>query len=173
MRRIFTAFGLTAAMLLPLTTASAAKAAPARLDPDAAFLRTAHQGDLAQIAIGRLAVQRSANPVIRHLGTRFAADSTRLDTAVRATAQRLHVRLDAAPNATVQQSLAAFETAQGPAFDRLFLTGQTGLHAQAAHLIRAELTDGDEPAVQQIARRALPLIKRHRLALKNLGNKIR
>src|SRR4051812_7405599 len=106
--------GVVAAVAAPATVATAPARPPQfeqtapsgrRLDPDAAFLRTTHQGNLAQIALGRIAARKASTPEIRRLGARFAADSIRLDTAVRDAAKFLRVRLDPAVNSTVQQSI--------------------------------------------------------------------
>ncbi|GAA4596739.1 putative membrane protein [Actinoplanes octamycinicus] len=166
LQRLATVVGLIAALIAPATAASAMAPPARRLDPDAAFLRTAHQGNLAQIALGRIAARKAADPRIRRLGARFAADSEHLDAAVRQVAASLHVELDTAPNSTVQQGVALYRSTARPGFDRLFLTTQASLHAQAARVIRAELTDGDEAEVRQIARGALPIVKRHRAALR-------
>ncbi|BCJ44077.1 hypothetical protein GCM10010168_08900 [Actinoplanes ianthinogenes] len=167
--RLVAVLGLAAAMIAPATAASAMAPPARRLDPDAAFLRTAHQGNLAQIRLGRIAAHKAADPRIRELGARFAADSVHLDAAVRDVAAALHVELDTAPNSTVQQGIALYQATSRTDFDEVFLTSQATLHAQAARLIRTELADGDEAEVQQIARGALPIIKRHRAALRRAG----
>lgn len=157
--------GVTVALLAPATAAQAVH----RLDPDAAFLRTAHQGNLAQIALGRIAARKAATPELRRLGARFAADSARLDQAVQNAAQDLDVELDPQPNTTVQQSVAVYRAAPHADFDSLFVSSQSMLHDQAARVVRAELADGDETAVRQLAQHALSVIRRHRAALGHLG----
>src|SRR5690349_8479555 len=121
LRRLATVLGVVAALAAPAAVAPAAgrTAPPARrLDPDAAFLRTAHQGNLAQIALGRITARKATSPAIRRLGARFAADSARLDVAVRNTAQALDIRLDPKPNSTVQQSVMLYRSAPQSDFDQ-------------------------------------------------------
>jgi putative membrane protein len=175
-RHLAVLLGVVAAVAAPATVATAAAqpsqieqmAPPARrLDPDAAFLRTAHQGNLAQITLGRIAARKASSPEIRRLGARFAADSLRLDAAIRDTAKTLRIRLDPVANSTVRQSFALYRTTSAADFDELFLTSQAAMHDQAARLIRSELADGDQPEVTQVARGAMPLIRRHRAALKS------
>ncbi|WP_203827236.1 DUF4142 domain-containing protein [Actinoplanes palleronii] len=164
------AFGVVAALAAPATGAAAddRMAPPARrLDPDAAFLRTAHQGNLAQIALGRIAARKATSPMIRRLGARFAADSARLDAAVRDTAASLRVKLDPEANSTVQQGIALYRTTGQNDFDQVFLSSQATMHDRAVRLIRSELADGDEAAARQVATGALPVVRRHRAALKN------
>ncbi|MFC3993121.1 DUF4142 domain-containing protein [Actinoplanes siamensis] len=168
MRRLVTVLGVVAALVAPASVAQATDPttpAARRLDPDAAFLRTVHQGNLAQIALGRIAARKGGTPEIRRLGARFAADSARLDAAVRNAAGSMRVTLATEPNTTVQQSVRTYRAAGQADFDQLFLSSQATLHAKAVRLIRAELADGDEPTVRRIAQGALPMVKRHRAAL--------
>ncbi|WP_285557055.1 DUF4142 domain-containing protein [Actinoplanes regularis] len=132
-----------------------------RLDPDVSFLVTAHQANLAQIALGQIAAKRGTSPTVRSLGARFAADSTKHDIGVQSVAKALRVPLESTPNATVRQSILAYQSASTAAFDTLFLTSQTALHAQADRLVRTELADGDEALVRKIAASSLPVIKQH------------
>ncbi len=62
-----------------------------------------------------------------------------------------------------------YRSAPDADFDQLFVSSQAMLHDQAAWVVRSELTDGDEVAVRQIARRALAVIRRHRAALGHFG----
>ncbi|MFI1995956.1 DUF4142 domain-containing protein [Actinoplanes sp. NPDC020271] len=165
LRRLATVLTVVAALVAPATAATAVR----RLDPDAAFLRTAHQGNLAQIALGRITARKATSPALRRLGARFAADSARLDQAVRATAQRLDVPLDPEPNSTVAQSVMVYRSTPDAEFDQLFVSSQTMLHERAARVVRAELTDGDEAAVRQLARRALAVVRGHRASLGHFG----
>jgi putative membrane protein len=152
-----------------MAPAAEAMAPPARrLDPDAAFLRTAHQGNLAQIALGRIAARKAVSPRVRGLGAQFAADSVRLDAAVRDTAKALDVALDPEPNSTVRQSVLLYRSTSAEDFDTLFLTSQAALHKRAVRLVRIELADGDQAEVRRIAEGALPIIQRHRAALRRL-----
>jgi putative membrane protein len=163
-------FAIVLSVVAALTApAAAAPAAARRLDPDAAFLRTAHQGNLAQMALGRITVGKATSPAIRRLGARFAADSARLDRAVRAAAYSLDIELDEEPNATVQQSIAVYRSAPDADFDQFFVSSQAMLHDKAARLVRAELNDGDEVPARRIAQRTLVVIRKHRAVLGHFG----
>jgi putative membrane protein len=167
-RKLAVIIGAVASVTL-MAPAAEAMAPPARrLDPDAAFLRTAHQGNLAQITLGRIAAHKAVSPRIRGLGAQFAADSVRLDAAVQDAAKALDIALDATPNSTVGQGVLLYRTTSGDDFDRLFLTSQATLHKRAVRVVRAELADGDQAEVRRIAEGALPIIQRHRTALKRL-----
>ncbi len=150
---------LTLGALTLVLPASAAVAAPS--EPDAAYLRAAHQTNLAEIDGGRIAEQKGATPAVRELGARLIADHTRMDTAVRGAATALDVALPGSPTPE-QQALAARYRAASPAeFDRLFLTTQLDGHAKSLARTQAEIASGTDPRARQVARDAAPVIAAH------------
>src|SRR4051794_10809091 len=161
-------------MLVPVVTAALlalpAPAAAAPSDQDAAYLRAAHQGNLAEIAGGRLAEQKAHGPAVRRLGARFVADHTRMDAAVRDAAAALGVDLPAVPN-PVQQALAEqYRAASPPEFDALFISTQLTAHTEALQMAQAELTAGADPRATQVAKDAAPIITAHHELLAAAGN---
>nr|WP_305786960.1 DUF4142 domain-containing protein [Actinoplanes lichenis] len=88
LRRIALALGCAGLLLVPAT---AAQAAPS--DQDAAYLRAAHQSNLAEIAGGKVAQQKGQSQDVKDLGARFVTDHTKLDAALRQTADQLGVDL--------------------------------------------------------------------------------
>ncbi|MEU4221117.1 DUF4142 domain-containing protein [Actinoplanes sp. NPDC026623] len=158
-----TAFTLGAAILLMLPTPAALAAAS---DHDAAFLRAAHQGNLAEIAGGRIAQQKAVSSLVKGLAARFVADHTQMDAGLRDTAARLGVDLPAAP-APEQQALAdRYQAASAAEFDALYVATQLDAHAQAMRLGQTELANGSDPRAEQVAEQAAPIIASHHEALR-------
>ncbi|MBL7261169.1 DUF4142 domain-containing protein [Paractinoplanes lichenicola] len=100
LRRMAVLIAATGLLALPGTTALAAPS-----DQDASYLKAAHQSNLAEIAGGKIAQQKGTSEQVKNLGARFIADHTKLDTALRQTAEGLGVELPSAPNSE-QQALA-------------------------------------------------------------------
>lgn len=144
----------------PFTSAAAAPSAQ-----DVAYLRAAHQTNLAEITTGRLATQKGVTAKVRALGARFVTDHTRLDAAVTATAAALGVSLPDAPTPE-QQALAARYTAAPPAeFDQLYLTTQLEAHAKSLAATNTEITAGSDPRAKATAASAAPVIAAHHHAI--------
>ncbi|WP_433828208.1 DUF4142 domain-containing protein [Actinoplanes sp. CA-015351] len=161
---------LSAAALLVLGTASAAQARP--LGPDADFLIAAHQGNLAQITLGKVAKRKATTEPIRELGGELAAYHRKLDTAVRKTAARLDVELPAEPNSEQQTLIQQHESTSGAAFDTLFLGSQLIAHERAIKLAMVVIDTGAEPKVTKLAAKALPIVQSHQQALATAQQKL-
>jgi putative membrane protein len=149
MRRLAALAAVTGLLLIPGT---AAQAAPS--DQDAAYLKAAHQSNLAEIAGGKIAQQKG-------------------DSAVRQTASNLGVDLPSAPNAEQQALAARYQAASGDDFDALFVSTQMDAHMKAMALGRTEIADGSDAAAKKVAQNAAPVIMSHHEALdsaaKDLG----
>jgi putative membrane protein len=149
-----------AAVLIGGTPAQAAAS-----QQDTTFLRAAHQTNLAEIAVGKLAQDKSTNPTVRDLGARFVTDHTRLDQALQQTASALGVGLPDAPNADQQALAARLQAANGNAFDQLFVSTQLAGHHAAMQLGETELSGGSDPQAKKVASDSAPVVKSHADAL--------
>lgn len=172
--KIFT-FGVVALMGL---SASPAAAAPARAEagrhpaatgrpvsPEAEFLIAAHQGNLAQIAAGKLAVRKSENPAVRKLGKRFASYHKKLDAQVKQAAEALDVRLPKEPNSEQLGLAEQYRSAAAADFDKLFIDTQLTAYEHAAKLARIVLAVSSDPSITDIVTAAGPVIEKNRVAL--------
>jgi putative membrane protein len=155
-RRVALTVALVGVLLAPGAAASGAQS-----DQDTAFLRAAHQSNLAEIAGGRIAQRQGNSQQVKDLGARFVADHTRLDAALRATAADLDVSLPSAPNAQQRALAQRYEATSGEDFDALFIATQMDSHMKAMALGRTELAEGDNEQAKTIARNAAPVIESH------------
>jgi putative membrane protein len=150
------AAGTMAAVLIGVAPAQAAPSAQ-----DTAFLRAAHQTNLAEIAVGKLAQDKTTSPTVRELGARFVVDHTRLDQSLQQTAAAVGVTLPDAPNADQQAVAGRLQAASGSGFDQLFVSTQLAGHHAAMRLGEAELSGGSDPQVKKVASDSAPVVRSH------------
>jgi putative membrane protein len=128
---------------------------------DRMFLRKAHQGNLAEIKAGWLALRKGRCEAVRHLAHVLIKDHSRMDTDIRALAARFNVRLPKAPSAAQQRQLAKVAALTGREFDGAWLRLQAAWHRETIELIRQQLSHGRSPEVKALAKKAAPVIKHH------------
>ncbi|MEU4621837.1 DUF4142 domain-containing protein [Actinoplanes sp. NPDC023801] len=172
--KIFT-LSVAALTLLPAGAATAAPALPAGThhavvaarpaSPEAAFLIAAHQGNLAQIAAGRLAAGKSPDRTVRKLGKRFASYHKKLDAQVKQAAGMLSVRLPQEPNSEQSALLARYRSATAAEFDALYVETQLAAYEHAAKLARLILKVSTDPVIVKLVGTARPVIEKNRAAL--------
>ncbi|MFC7535506.1 DUF4142 domain-containing protein [Actinoplanes sp. GCM10030250] len=171
-RNVITTLGVLAAIAAPATVAHAhpettrlAPAAVRPVGPDADFLIAAHQANLAQMKLGKLALRKGGSATIRDLGRQFAAYHRKLDAGVTKAATTLDVNLPKAPNSEQKMLLKQYRAADGAEFDTLFVGSQLIAHEHAIKLAKIVLATGTEPAVRHIVAAATPVIQKHHDAL--------
>jgi putative membrane protein len=128
---------------------------------DRAFLRAAHQANLAEISTGRLAENKGRSAQVRDLGRMFVTDHTRLDSDLKQVARRLNVSLPNQPNATQRALAARLKKLSGTAFDKAFLDGQLNGHVMARSAGRTELAKGSNADAKTVARTSAPVVQHH------------
>jgi putative membrane protein len=151
-----------AGALLALVAAGGPVGAQPQLsDQDRQYLVQAHQGNLAEIAAGRLAQTKGASQQVKDIGALLVTDHTRLDTAVQQVSSAAGVQLPATPNAEQQAMQAKLENASPGEFDATFITGQLQAHAKTMRLGQTELDAGSSAEVKKAAADAAPVIQAH------------
>ncbi|MEV6302372.1 DUF4142 domain-containing protein [Actinoplanes sp. NPDC051861] len=156
-RRFLTTLGVSGLMLVPATAARAAEE-PAL---DAEFLKAAHQINLAEIAAGRIAFQKSTDTTVKNVAATFMRDHIRLDANLYLTARDLGVQLPAAP--TEEQTAVAerYRAAGADTFDEYYIQTQLSGHREAVKLTETQIAEGSNAAVRKLAESAAPIIATH------------
>lgn len=148
---------------------SAPQNAPTQISgQDQAWAKAAHQGDLAEIAAGKMAQHKGTTPQIKDVGKMLVTDHTRLDHALMkslgATTQAMPTQPSAAQQATAKELAAK----HGAAFDGSFVTSQIAAHKKTIAATKKEAADGRSPKVRAAAHAALPVLTKHLSRLQKL-----
>jgi putative membrane protein len=154
-----------AVLLLDRGTATAAPS-----DQDQAFLRAAHEMNVAEISAGELAVRRSATDEIRRHARLFVADHKRLDAELRTLAARLSVSLPSGPSRAHQAQAKQLSGRSDDSFDTAWLAQQITMHRQSLQAGRQQIANGSDPQVTALARRAAPVVAAHLAILEETAN---
>ena len=158
------------AMVVPLGAATLALVGPAAAaqastsgvtSQDAAFLRAAHQSNLAEITTGKQAQQKSPNAQVRALGREWVMMHTQLDAGLKKVARKHGVSLPAQPNAMQRAQAAKDAKAAGAAYDRTWLNGELAGHVMTRTGGRTELAKGSNADVLKLDRTAAPVVQHH------------
>jgi putative membrane protein len=170
--------GVVAATLaLTLAPAAAAHAEGAQpsatpSQQDSQFLQQFHQFNLAVIAVGNAAQQRSSNQQVKDVAARFVTDQTQLDQAVQQTASTLGVSLPGTPTADQQATADRLQTLNGQDFDTLFVTSLLNWHTQAIQVCQTEVSQGSNAQAKKVAQDALAVLQAHHDALVALAQSL-
>ncbi|THA44807.1 DUF4142 domain-containing protein [Streptomyces sp. A1136] len=129
---------------------------------DTAFVRSAHQSNLAEIAAGQDAQKHATTSCVKQVGAKLVADHQKLDTDLKTLAAQSKVPLPTMPTAEQQQKLKAVQEKAGTAgYDAAWLSDQEAGHTKTLALIDTQIKTGTDTAVTNAAKKARPVVVMH------------
>lgn len=128
---------------------------------DTTFIKGNQQTNLAEIALGKLALSHSSSAAVKQLATTTMSDHQSAKAKLSTVAAELKVALPAAPNPTQQAQAAQLKKLSGTSFDQLYLRDQIAGHHLSITGTQTEITTGSSPAVLTYAKGYLPVAQMH------------
>lgn len=141
-------------------------------NPDEFFLVRAAQLNAAEIAAGRIAVERASNPEVRQYGQQMIEDHTRANQELMRLAERKGVSLPTQPDEMHRTVANHLEQLDGDQFDREYISAMVADHAMALSMMqdRARLTQ--DPEIRDFADRQVPIFHEHLQMAQDLNRSI-
>ena len=158
MRHVSAMASLGLAVVLVL---GAAGAHAQSLEADAtskAFIKTAIQGNNAEIELGTLALRKGQSSAIKQFGQTLVADHQKANEEAKIAANAVGVKPPDARLVTLG-TLVKLEAQSGSAFDRSFIDAMISDHRKDITTYHEQ--SGKNNAVGQYAKRALPTLQKH------------
>jgi putative membrane protein len=152
-----------AALVVAVSAISAAPSVAATVsDQDAMFVKSAHQGNLAEIAAGQDAQKHATTKCVKTVGAVLVRDHGKLDADLKMLADKLNVMLPASPTEEQKRELAAVQAKAGTSeYDAAWLKTQDAAHTKTLSMIDHELKAGKNAEVMAAARAARPVVAMH------------
>lgn len=128
---------------------------------DRNLLAKSMQGNLAEIALGRMAVTHSSNPVIQGLGTRIAQDGSKGVANLQAVAGMLHVMLPSKPSAAQEKQISALSKLHGNEFDARFQKIALTDERNFLGAFQSGVSEARNAAVKATVKNMIPVVEEH------------
>jgi putative membrane protein len=128
---------------------------------DRTFIMEATAGGLAEVQLGRLALQKASRSEVKEFGQMMVADHTKANDQLLNIAQG---KGPAAPHSLEPEHKAAqdhLSKLSGEAFDRAYMQHMVKDHQKDVALYRKQATGASDPDVKQFASATLPTLQKH------------
>jgi putative membrane protein len=141
--------------------------APARYAPaadagkDRAFMEEAAAAGMAEVELGKLAVQKATSPDVKSFAQMMVDDHTKANEELKALAARQNVTLPPKPTAEHTAARERLSQLSGAAFDAAYMEAMVTDHNKAVALFSQESKDGVDPDAKTWAIKTLPTLQRH------------
>ena len=138
------------------------KSSAATTMTDTMFMKKAARANLAEVELGRLAVQKATNADVKKFGQRMIDDHTKADDQLKKVAADEHVTLPQTMSATDKTTKESLEKLSGEQFDHAYMSDMVKDHKKkdVAEFDRESKSARDE-AVKNFAAQTLPTLEDH------------
>lgn len=136
-------------------------AAAKKADPDKMFVAKAAQGGLAEVEMGKLAVEKASHPDVKQFGQRMVDDHSKANDQLKSVASQQNYQVPAEPNAQQKATMARLSKLSGEAFDKAYMKNMVMDHKKDVAEFQKESTAGKNDAVKNFAGQTLPTLQDH------------
>jgi putative membrane protein len=161
----FVVLGLAAAPALagqqPTTAQKADRTMAYGKSSDESFVMKAANGGMAEVELGKLAVEKAGSEEVKKFGQRMVDDHSKAGEELKTLAQNKHLTLPSASDPQANAAYARLSKLSGASFDRAYMQLMVVGHRQALNDFRMETKMGQDADVKGWAAKTLPTIEEH------------
>ncbi|MGA2353710.1 MAG: DUF4142 domain-containing protein [Terriglobales bacterium] len=153
---------LSFAAAQPNQGSGSAMGTSSRLSPsDQKFIKEAAEGGMAEVQLGKLAVQKASSDDVKRFGQRMVDDHTKANNKLKDVAGSLGVTLPQHLNAQDEATKERLSQLSGDQFDKAYMRDMVKDHKADVAAFRTESNNGRDASIKSFAAQALPTLRDH------------
>jgi putative membrane protein len=154
------------------TSRAGGTATTAVASADRRFMTEAAEAGLAEVTLGRLALERAANPDVKQFAQRMVDDHTAANNELMQLAQTKGVTLPTQPAAKHRAMMTKMGKLTGEAFDREYMRAQLKDHDKVSKMFERQSQRGTDADTKAFAAKQLPVLHEHHQLAETTGAKV-
>jgi putative membrane protein len=139
---------------------------------DRGFMLEAASGGVAEVELGRLAVQRAASDVVRQFGQRMMTDHGAANQELMQLAQQKGVMLPQQPDAKHRAAIDRLAALTGAQFDQAYMAEMMRDHQADAVVFEREVREGQDADLRAWASKVLGTVREHQRVAGDIHSRI-
>lgn len=143
------------------TTNVAATGGIAVSSDDAKFATTAASGGMAEVALGKLALQKTTNAQIKDFANMMVTDHSKANDELMAIAKNKNITLPATVDADHQKKMDDLSKLTGKDFDKAYVDAMIDGHKSTLTLMQDEAKNGKDADLKDFAAKTAPTVQMH------------
>jgi putative membrane protein len=128
---------------------------------DETFAKVAARGGLAEIKLGKLAMDQGSNEEVKAFGTRMAAEHTKAGDKLKEAAKDEQIGLPTDISARDQAAYDRLSRLSGADFDQAYAQDMVKDHQQDLRDFQREANHGNDDVIRGFAAETVPMIQQH------------
>jgi putative membrane protein len=140
---------------------------------DREFMMKAAVGGMAEVELGRMAVQKGANSDVKTFGKRMVDDHSRANEELKQLASQKGVTLPADLDAKNKETMDRLSKLSGAAFDSAYVSEMVKDHIEDIAEFEKETNEGQNSDVKAWAAKTLPMLREHLQMIRDIEARMR
>jgi putative membrane protein len=156
-----TLFMLAAAALALVGSGVAQAQSDTISDQDKTFLKGQQETNIAEVQLGKVAIERATTETVRELAQKLMADHQKVMELNRALSTKLGLPVPEQPSAEQQATGEKIKAQTGAAFDAAYVAAQVEGHTKSISKAQQEISSGSHPEIKAFATDYAPKAQMH------------
>ena len=153
---------MLAAVAVAMATGNAARAQTDTIsDQDKTFLKGQQETNIAEVALGKVAMERATSEKVRSLASTLVTEHQQVMELNRALSTKLGLPVPEQPSAELLATAEKVKAQTGAAFDAAYVAAQVEGHTKSVSKAQEEIASGSHPEVKAFATDYLPKAQMH------------
>lgn len=143
------------------TTNAAATGGIAVEEADAKFTTEAAVGGMAEVELGKMALEKSSNPQVKKFATMMVKDHGMANTELMAIAKQKNITLPSTVDDEHKKKMEDLSKKTGTDFDKAYVSAMVDGHKSTLKLMEDESKDGKDADLKAFATKTAPIVQSH------------
>lgn len=130
-------------------------------EADAKFTTQAAVGGMAEVELGKMALEKSSNPQVKEFATMMVKDHGMANTELTAIAKQKNITLPSTVDDEHKKKMDDLSKKTGADFDKAYVNAMVDGHKSTLKLMEDESRDGKDADLKSFATKTAPIVQSH------------
>lgn len=155
------------------TTNTTATGGIAVEEADAKFTTQAAIGGMAEVELGKMALEKSSNPQVKEFATMMVKDHGMANTELMAIAKQKNITLPSTVDDEHKKKMEDLSKKTGADFDKAYVSAMVDGHKSTLKLMEDESKDGKDADLKSFATKTAPIVQSHLVMINKINDSMK
>lgn len=142
-------------------------------EADAKFTTQAAVGGMAEVELGKLALEKSSNPQVKEFATMMVKDHGMANTELMAIAKQKNITLPSTVDEEHKKKMDDLSKKTGAAFDKAYVDAMVSGHKSTLKLMEDESRDAKDADLKAFATKTAPIVQSHLVMINKINDSMK
>lgn len=142
-------------------------------EADAKFTTQAAVGGMAEVELGKLALEKSSNPQVKEFATMMVKDHGMANTELMAIAKQKNITLPSTVDDEHKKKIDGLSKKSGADFDKAYVDAMVSGHKSTLKLMEDELRDAKDTDLKAFATKTAPIVQSHLVMINKINDNMK